>query len=74
MRLQMHKDELVFFKFLYSQSFVYCHVFVLLIIDYSTKKGVLVYSRKCASEILYFRSNLYRKAVRVNVLADIALL
>ena len=30
----------------YSQSFVYCRVFVLLIIDYSTKKGVLVYSRK----------------------------
>ena len=45
----------------YSQSFVYCRVFVLLIIDYSTKKGVLVYSRKCASEIVYFRSNPYRK-------------
>ena len=28
----------------YSQSFVYCRVFVLLIIDYSTKKGVLVNS------------------------------
>ena len=57
----------------YSQSFVYCRVFVLLIIDYSTKKGVLVYSRKCASEIV-FRSNPVHKAVRVNVLADIALL
>ena len=45
----------------YSQSFVYCRVFVLLIIDCSTKKGVLVYSRKCASEIVYFRSNPYRK-------------
>ena len=43
----------------YSQSFVYCRVFVLLIIDFSTKKGVLVYSRKCASEIVYFRSNPY---------------
>ena len=43
------------------QSFVYCRVFVLLIIDYSTKKGVLVYSRKCASAIVYFRSNPYRK-------------
>ena len=58
----------------YSQSFVYCRVFVLLIIDYSTKKGVLVYSRKCASEIVYFRSNRVQKAVRLNVLADIALL
>ena len=38
----------------YTQSFVYCRVSVLLIIDYSTKKGVLVYSRKCASEIVYF--------------------
>ena len=45
----------------YSQSFVYCRVFVLLIIDYSTKKGVLVYSRKRASEIVNFRSNQYRK-------------
>ena len=45
----------------YSQSFVYCRVFVLLLIDYSTKKGVLVYSRKCASEIVYFRSNPYIK-------------
>ena len=45
----------------YSQSDVYCRVFVLLIIDYSTKKDVLVYSRKCTSEIVYFRSNLYRK-------------
>ena len=47
----------------YSQSFGYCHVFVLLIIDYSIKKGVLVYSRKCASEIVYskFRSNPYIK-------------
>ena len=45
----------------YSQSFVYCRVFVLLIIDYFTKKGVLVYSRKCAIEIVYFRSNTYRK-------------
>ena len=35
--------------------------FVLLIIDYSTKKGVLVYSRKCASEIVYFGSNPYIK-------------
>ena len=26
---------------------------MLLIIDYSTKNGVLVYSRKCASEIEY---------------------
>ena len=34
--------------------------FVLLIIDYSTKKGVLVYSRQYASEIVYFRSNPYR--------------
>ena len=46
---------------LYSQSFVYCRVFVLLIIDYSTKKGVQVYSRKCANEIVYFRSNPYIK-------------
>ena len=46
---------------MYSQSFVYCLVFVLLIIDYSTKKGVLVNSRKCASEIVYFRSNSYLK-------------
>ena len=45
----------------YSQSFVYCRVFVLLIIDYSTKKDVLVYWRKCSSEIVYFRSNPYRK-------------
>ena len=45
----------------YNQSFVYCCVFVLVIIDYSTKKGVLVNSRKCASEIVYFRSNPYRK-------------
>ena len=30
-------------------------------IDYSTKKAVLVYSRKCASEIVYFGSNPYRK-------------
>ena len=45
----------------YSQSFVYCRVFVLLIIDYSTKKGVLVYSRKCASEIVYSRSDTYIK-------------
>ena len=45
----------------YSQSFVYCRVFILLIIDYSTKKAVLVYSRKCASEIIYFRSNPYVK-------------
>ena len=45
----------------YSKSFVYCRVFVRLIIDYSMKKGVLVYSRKCASEIVYFRSNPYRK-------------
>ena len=44
-----------------SQSFFYCRVFVLLIIDYSTKKGVPVYSRKCASEIIYFHSNPYRK-------------
>ena len=43
----------------YSQSFVYCRVFVFLIIDYSTKKGVLVNSRKRASEIVYFRSNPY---------------
>ena len=35
--------------------------FVLLIIDYSTKKDVLVYSRKCAREIEYFRSNPYIK-------------
>ena len=41
--------------------FIYCRVFVHLIIDYSTKKGVLVYSRKCASEIIYFRSNPYLK-------------
>ena len=42
----------------YSQRFVYCRVFVPLIIDYSTKKGVLVYSRKCASEIVsYMLSN-----------------
>ena len=27
---------------------------VLLIIDYSTKWSVLVYSRKCASEIVYY--------------------
>ena len=45
----------------YSKSFVCCRVFVLLIIDYSKKKGVLVNSRKCASEIVYFRSNPYRK-------------
>ena len=45
----------------YSQSFVYCRVFVLLIIDYTTKKGVLENSRKCASEIVYFRSNPYIK-------------
>ena len=45
----------------YIQSFVYCRVFVLLIIDYSTKKGVLVYSRKCASEIVYFRTYPDRK-------------
>ena len=45
----------------YSQSVVYCRVIVLLIIDYSTKKGVLVYSRKYASENVYFRSNLYIK-------------
>ena len=44
----------------YSQSFVYCRVFVLIIIDYSTKKGELVNSRKCASEIVYVRSNPYR--------------
>ena len=48
-------------QMLYSQSFVYCRVFVLIIIDYSTKKSVLVYSRKCASEIVYFRSNPYVK-------------
>ena len=46
----------------YSQSFVYCHVFVLLKIDYSLKKGVLVHSRKCASEIVYFRSNPYESS------------
>ena len=45
----------------YSQSFVYCRVFLLLIIDYSTKKGVLVYSRNYASENVYFRSNPYIK-------------
>ena len=45
----------------YSQSFVYCRVFVFLIIDYSTKKCVLIYSRKCSSEIVNFRSNPYRK-------------
>ena len=50
---------------LYSQSFVYCRVFVLLIIDFSTKKGVLVYQRKCASEIVYFRSNPYRKQCKL---------
>ena len=44
-----------------SQSFVYCRVFILLIIDYSTKNGVLVCSRKSASEISHFRSNPYRK-------------
>ena len=35
--------------------------FILLIIDYSTKKGVLVYSGNCASEIVYFRCNPYIK-------------
>ena len=45
----------------YSQTFVYCRVFVLLIIDHSTKKVVLVNSRICASKIVYFRSNPYRK-------------
>ena len=38
-----------------SESFVYCRVFVLLII------GVQVNSRKYASDIVYFRSNPYRK-------------
>ena len=47
----------------YSQSFVYCPVFVLVIINYSTKKGVLVNSRKSANEIVYFRSNPYRKQI-----------
>ena len=41
--------------------FIVVFVHVLLINDYSTKKGVLGYSRKCASEIVYFRSNRYRK-------------
>ena len=44
----------------HSQSFVYCRVFVLLIIDYSTKKDIQVYSWKRASEIVCFRSNPYR--------------
>ena len=45
----------------YSQSFVYCRVSVFLISDYSTTKGVLVNSRKCAGEIVCFRSNPCRK-------------
>ena len=46
----------------YNQSFVYCRVFVLLIIEYSTKKDVLVDSQKYVSEIVYFRSNPNRKS------------
>ena len=36
---------------------VYCRVFVFKIIDYSANKVVMVNSRKCATEIVYFRSN-----------------
>ena len=57
----MCDEDIRFIKQNRSQSFVYCRVFVFLIIDSSTKKGVLVNSRKCASEIVYFRSNPYRK-------------
>ena len=38
------------------------------------EKWRVVYSRKCASEIVNFRSNPYRKQYEFNVLADIALL
>ena len=51
----------VFVKQSYRSRFVYCRVFVLLIIDNSTKEGVLVYLREYVTEIVNFRSNPYRK-------------
>ena len=59
-RLEMTEILLKGLKTLTHPS-IHRRVFVLLIIDYSTKNGALVNSRKCASEIVYFRSNPYRK-------------
>ena len=53
--------------FVFFVCFFFFFFFFALIIDYSTRKGILTISRQCACEIVDCRANSYKKQLRVKV-------